>query len=53
MGDPVKVVDGPFVDFRGVVQEINEDKQKLKVMVSIFGRPSPVEIDFLQVELEK
>ncbi|MDO9549091.1 MAG: transcription termination/antitermination protein NusG [Candidatus Marinimicrobia bacterium] len=53
MGDPVKVVDGPFVDFRGVVHEINEDKQKLKVMVSIFGRPSPVEIDFLQVELEK
>jgi len=53
MGDPVKVVDGPFVDFRGVVQEINDDKQKLKVMVSIFGRPTPVELDYLQVELEK
>jgi transcriptional antiterminator NusG len=53
MGDPVKVVDGPFIDFRGVVQEINEDKQKLKVTVSIFGRPTPVELDFLQVEMEK
>jgi len=53
MGDPVKVIDGPFIDFRGVVQEINEDKRKLKVSVSIFGRPTPVELDFLQLELEK
>lgn len=53
MGDPVKVIDGPFIDFHGAVQEVNDDKQKLKVMVSIFGRPTPVELDFLQVELEK
>ena len=52
-GDPVKVIDGPFTDFAGVVEEINQEKQKLKVMVSIFGRSTPVELDFLQVELEK
>ncbi len=53
LGDPVKVVDGPFLDFHGTVQDVNEDKKKLKVNVSIFGRPTPVELDFLQVELEK
>lgn len=52
-GDAVKVIDGPFTDFAGVVEEINREKKKLKVMVSIFGRSTPVELDFLQVELEK
>jgi len=53
VGDSVKVIDGPFDDFAGLVDEINKDKQKVKVMVSIFGRPTPVELDFFQVELEK
>ena len=53
VGDSVKVTDGPFDDFSGFVEEINKDKQKVKVMVSIFGRPTPVELDFFQVELEK
>jgi transcriptional antiterminator NusG len=53
VGDSVKVTDGPFDDFVGLVDEINKDKQKVKVMVSIFGRPTPVELDFFQVELEK
>lgn len=52
-GDPIKVVDGPFTDFTGFVKEVNHEKNKLKVMVSIFGRATPVELDFLQVELEK
>ena len=49
-GEHVKVVDGPFSDFSGVVEDVNVEKGKLKVMVSIFGRPTPVELDFLQVK---
>jgi len=52
-GDPVKVVEGPFNNFSGFVREVNPEKMKVKVMVSIFGRKTPVELDFVQVELEK
>ena len=50
VGDKVKVVDGPFSDFIGLVDDINHEKSKIKVMVSIFGRNTPVELDVLQVE---
>ena len=49
-GEPVKIVDGPFNNFTGVVDEVNLDRNTLKVMVTIFGRQTPVELDFLQVE---
>jgi transcriptional antiterminator NusG len=52
-GDLVKIIDGPFNNFSGTVKEVNEEKMKMKVMVSIFGRKTPVEIDFVQAELEK
>ncbi|HVO72885.1 MAG TPA: transcription termination/antitermination protein NusG [Ignavibacteriaceae bacterium] len=52
-GDVVKIIDGPFNNFSGTVQEVNEEKMKIKVMVSIFGRKTPVEIDFVQAELER
>ncbi len=49
-GDPVRIIDGPFTNFSGQVDDINLDRSTLKVMVTIFGRPTPVELDFLQVE---
>ena len=52
VGEGVKVIDGPFNGFNGVIEEINEEKKKLKVMVKIFGRKTPLELSFMQVEKE-
>ena len=50
VNDSVKVLDGPLTDFIGVVTEINKEKHKVKVLVSMFGRETPVELDFSQVQ---
>ncbi len=52
IGETVKVIDGPFNGFNGTIEDVNEEKRKLKVMVKIFGRKTPLELSFLQVEKE-
>lgn len=49
-GENVRVIDGPFINFVGTVQEVKADKRKVKVLISIFGRSTPIELDFIQIE---
>jgi transcriptional antiterminator NusG len=49
-GDAVKVIDGPFAEFNGTIEEVRPEKGKVKVLISIFGRATPVELDFMQIE---
>jgi transcriptional antiterminator NusG len=52
VGETVKVIDGPFNSFTGTIEEVNNEKKKLKVIVKIFGRKTPLELSFMQVEKE-